>query len=108
MNLRIGMPLIGILALAACAPKSSIPSGSVVFDEDVALMRAAKSDHASREVMVDADSIIVAVVDERLTDVRVKLTATGANAGRIKPVEVTSNLAGSGLEIATIEAPRDS
>ena len=47
---RIGVPALGILALSACAPHSSIKSGAVVLEEQVALSRGPVTDIATREL----------------------------------------------------------
>ena len=64
-------------------------------------------DIATRELEVDSDSILVAIVDENLTDVHVRLAALGPRADAIKPVEVENTLAGAGIEIAVLEVPDD-
>jgi tetratricopeptide (TPR) repeat protein len=105
MNARVGLPLIGILALGACAPHSSFPDGAVILDEQVALTRVAAVDTATRELTIDHDVILVAQVDENLTDVHLKLAAVGSHA--VKPVEVENNMSGAGVEIAVLEVPED-
>jgi CHAT domain-containing protein/Tfp pilus assembly protein PilF len=104
---RIGMLALGILALSACAPHSSIDNGAVVLEEQVALSRGPVMDLATRELEVDSDSILVAIVDENLTDVHLRLAALGPRAAAIKPVEVENTLAGAGIEIAVLEVPED-
>ncbi len=99
------MPTLGILVLSACAPHSSIESGAIVLEEQVALSRAAVTDSATRELEVDSDSILVAIVDENLTDVHVRLAVLGADADSIEPIEVENTLAGAGIEIAALEVP---
>jgi tetratricopeptide (TPR) repeat protein len=96
------MPMLGILALTACAPHSSAPNGSVALDEEVTLVRAGTDDQATREVTVDSDATLVAIVDENLTDVRVKLAAGG------QAIEVENQLDGVGVEVATLSVPRGS
>ena len=105
MNFRIYLPVLGILLLVGCTPGATTPDGAVLLDEQIALARQSDVDSAQREIMVDGKSVIVALVDEQLTDVRLKLTLAGD-----KPLEteVENNLAGAGLEIATLEAPRGS
>ena len=75
----------------------------MVLDEEVTLTRQANVDSAEREIPVDGDSVIVAFVDEQVTDVRVKLSVSGDTAN-----EVENNLGGAGLEIATLRVPRGS
>jgi CHAT domain-containing protein len=105
---RIWMPLIGVLGLVACEPQSKIPNGSVVFEDEVALVRDRSTDVASREITLDSDAIVVAIVDEKLTDVRLKLAASGSAAKPIKPVEVENHQGGAGIEIAALRVPRGS
>src|SRR5688572_2471506 len=106
MKARFLVPLCGALLVAACTPKSSVPDGTAVLDEDVTLERQAQWDTATREVSVDGDAILVAIVDENLTDVRLKLSATDADDPAIEPVEVENNLEGTGVEIAVLAVPR--
>lgn len=106
MMTRIGVPVLGILALAACAPDASRPDGVIVMEERVQLAREATRDVATREFTVDSHGVLVAIVDEGLTDVHVRLSAVGRQAATIKPVEVENMLAGAGTEIAALEVPR--
>jgi len=99
------VPVLGILVLSACAPHSSIESGAVVLEEQVALSRGSVTDGATRELKVDSDSVLVAIVDENLTDVHVRLAVLGAGADSIKPIEVENTLAGAGIEIAALQVP---
>ena len=103
MDARLKSTALWACLLAGCAPQSSIPDGAVVLDEEVTLTRQANVDSAEREIPVDGTSVIVAVVDEQVTDVRVKLSVSGDTAN-----EVENNLGGAGLEIATLRAPRGS
>lgn len=107
MTARIGLPLLGILALGACAPHSSLPDGATVLDEQVALIRGTETDSATRELTTDRDAILVAQVDENFTDVHLRLEVIGGRAGAAKPVEVESNMAGAGVEVAVLEVPED-
>jgi len=104
MQARVWASLCGAFAVASCTAGSSVPNGSVVFDETVALERGAQEDRATREVVVDGDAILVAVVDENLTDVRVALSIKGDPGN--EPVEVENHLEGAGIEIATRAVPR--
>src|SRR5689334_10403092 len=104
MKSRIGVPVLGILMLTACAPHSSKPDGAVELDEVVQLARHEAVDVATRETFVD-DGVLVAIVDEGLTDVRLNLSAVGRHAASVKPVEVENMLAGAGTEIAALEVP---
>lgn len=103
MQVRFWAASCGSFLLVACAPKSSVPDGTAVVDEEVRLERQQQTDVASREVTVDARVILVAIVDENLTDVRVKLSSADRN---VAPVEVENNFEGAGLEIAALEVPR--
>ena len=106
-NKKYILAVAAIALLTHCTSRPSTPDGATILDEEVALRREARVDVALREIPVDGDSIIVAVVDEQLTDVRVKLTVIGS--GEEQPsVEVENNLRGSGTEIAAIDAPRGS
>ena len=101
------LPALAIALLTNCTWGPTTPDGATLLDEEVALAREARVDVALRELPVDGDSVIVAVVDEQLTDVRVKLTVVGSS-DETPPVEVENNMRGSGIEIAAIEAPRGS
>ena len=80
-----------------------LPDGSVVLDETVGLTRGAALDSANRGFTVRGDSIVVAFADERLTDVKLKLSAAGGARDFIAPVAVENKLGGAGLEIATLQ-----
>jgi hypothetical protein len=77
MKIRIVMPLVGIVVLTACAPPEKTPDERVLLDETVPLTRQADVDVATRDLPVDSDAVVVAIVDENLTDVRVTLASTG-------------------------------
>jgi CHAT domain-containing protein len=104
MKARFWVPLCGAVAVAACTPKSSVPDGTAIVDEVVALERQAEADVATRIVTVDGDALLVAIVDENLTDVRVRLSVAGGDEP-VEPVEVENNLEGAGTEIAAVEVP---
>jgi len=104
MKTRILVPLAGIVTLIACAPREKTPDELVLLDETVLLTRAATTDVATRELEVDSDAVVVAIVDENLTDVRVTLASTGANKDFDNLVDVENHLAGSGIEIAALDA----
>jgi hypothetical protein len=108
MKTRIGVPLLGTLLLAACVPHASNPGGAVVLEERVALVREEDRDIATREFAVDSDGVLVAIVDEAMTHVRLTLSILGRQAGNIEPVEVENRLAGAGTEIAAMEGREDS
>jgi CHAT domain-containing protein/tetratricopeptide (TPR) repeat protein len=108
MSSRFRLAAVGTLSLAACTAGPSTPDGAVVLDEEVTLAREAKADSARREMGVAGDSIIVAFVDEKLTDVSIRIEMIGSNKDPISPVDVENNLAGSGVEIAVLEVPDDS
>ena len=107
MNARVGLPIFGILALGACAPHSSFPDGGVILDEQVSLTRVEAVDTATRELTTGHDVILVAQVDENLTDVHLKLAAVGSHSRGAMPVEVENNMSGAGIEIAVLEVPED-
>jgi hypothetical protein len=63
------------------AAKNFIPDGgAVVLREEVTLTRQENVELAQREIPVDRTSVIVAFVDEQVTDVRVKLSVNGDTA----------------------------
>lgn len=97
------MPALGILALVSCTPHAPRPDGTVLVDEEIALVRAAAFDQAARELRVDSDALVVAIVDENLTDVRLRLAVAGRDAASNKPVEVENTLGGSGIEVAVLD-----
>lgn len=101
MSVRFWALLCGVAAIASCTANSSTPNGIALLDEDIVLQRQAQADTASREVTVNGDTLLVAIVDENFADVRVKLAAAD-----VEPVEVENNLAGAGTEIAVLEVPR--
>ncbi|HEU5136823.1 MAG TPA: CHAT domain-containing tetratricopeptide repeat protein [Steroidobacteraceae bacterium] len=106
-NKKLVLPVLAIALLTHCTSRPSTPDGATLLDEQVALEREAKVDVARREIAVDGDSIVVALVDEQLTDVKVNLTVIDSDDAPA-PVEVENNLRGSGTEIAATEAPRGS
>jgi tetratricopeptide (TPR) repeat protein len=106
MNSRICLPVFGILLLSSCTPHSSTPDGAVIFDAGVALTRGASLDSAQRDITVDEDSIIVALVDEQLTDVTVRLALATSDKDPAIPVETENHLRGAGIEVAALEVRR--
>ncbi len=106
MNTRIWLSTIGMCALSACTPRATVPNGTAVLDEDVALERQAGKplDTAIRELPVEDGAILVAFVDENLTDVKLTLTTLGGEPAT-KPVEVENHMTGTGVEIAALEVP---
>jgi CHAT domain-containing protein len=103
-NKKIVMSMLCLASLTSCTWGPTTPDGAVLLDEDVALRREARVDVAHREIRVDGDSIVVVFVDEQLTDVTVRLALVDSRDE--STVEVESNLRGSGLEVAAIQAPR--
>ena len=99
------MPVLGIFALMSCAPRATTPDGAVLVDDEVALVREAEFDVATREIKVDGGAFVVAFVDENLTDVRVRLSALGPNGASVSSVEVENTLGGSGIEVAALQMP---
>jgi CHAT domain-containing protein len=102
---KLTFSALGVCLLGGCTSGPSTPDGAVILDEEVALQREANIDSVQREIEVDGDSVIVAFADEKLTNVRLKLTALETTPASI---EVENNLRGSGIEIAAINAPRGS
>jgi CHAT domain-containing protein/tetratricopeptide (TPR) repeat protein len=103
---RLLAPLLASAALAACAPRSSIPDGASLLDEEVVLLRGSELDSAQRELALDADSVVIAFVEEEnLTDVQVRIEALAAH-GAAAPVVVENHLRGAGIEVAALEAAR--
>ncbi|MBC8027936.1 MAG: hypothetical protein H7Y89_18245, partial [Steroidobacteraceae bacterium] len=94
-----------VLAIAGCAPQDAAPDGEVRIDEDVTLSRAANFDVARRELDIAAGSVVVAIVDEQLTDVSVSISDPDVARPAIA---VENNLRGAGTEIAVLEVPTDS
>jgi tetratricopeptide (TPR) repeat protein len=74
----------------------------VLLDESIALARDADHDSARREFDVEGDSILVATVDEQLTDVSLTLEILGTE----KSITVENRLRGAGIEIAALEVRR--
>ena len=108
MNCRLCWPLVGMFMLAGCARQASTPDGAFLLDEDIRLVRGTDLDSAQRDISVDGDSVIVAVVDEMLTDVSVRLSIEGAAKNSGEAVEVESHFNGAGIEVAALEVPGDS
>ncbi len=105
MDARFIFPVLGVYLLVSCSAQDATPDGAILLDEEITLTRHADVDSASREIAVAGESVIVAFVDERLTDVKVRLAVAG---GKPLPAEVENNLRGGGLEIAALEVPRGS
>ncbi|HEY6125196.1 MAG TPA: tetratricopeptide repeat protein, partial [Steroidobacteraceae bacterium] len=105
MNSRIWLPALGALLACACTKQPSVPNGTLIVDEDVALTRQADRpvDTATRELTATDDAILVAIVDENLTNVKLRLSTTDTGGDAPAPVEVENNLSGSGLELAALE-----
>ena len=108
MKGRFWPPAVGVLLLAACAPGSSIPDGEVFLDEEVSLVRGPDVDSAQREFDVEGNSVVVALVDEKLTDIRLQLAIIDPGGKASAPIEVENNLRGAGMEVAALTALRDS
>ena len=104
----IWLPAIGTLVLCACTPHAAVPNGSQVLDEDVTLTRQADKplDVATRELAIDDDAILVAFVDESLTNVKLELSTIGSGKHAAKPIQVENHMDGAGVEIAAIDAPK--
>jgi CHAT domain-containing protein len=101
MTVRGCLAALGVLCLGGCS--SGTPDGNVLLDESVAIARGAKLDAARREFDVEGDSILVATVDEQLTDVSLTLEILGTKTS----ITVENRLRGAGLEIAALDVPSD-
>jgi CHAT domain-containing protein/tetratricopeptide (TPR) repeat protein len=114
VNERFWLPASAALLLSACSQQPAVPNGTQVLDEEVTLTRQTEKyvDTASREIAVADDSILIAIVDEQLTNVKLTLAVVddenGDEKGAPKPVEVENNLWGAGVELASIDAPEGS
>ena len=108
MKCRFWLPVAGALLVAACTKGPSVPDGAVLLDEDVALVRGPLVDSAHRELAVERGSIIVALVDEQLTDVKLQLALVDSAGKTATPIEVENNLRGAGVEVAALAIPRSS
>jgi hypothetical protein len=87
--------------LAACTRHDAVPDGTVVIDEAITLSRGATADTATRELEVPDDSVVVAFVDEQLTDVSLQL-ATIYKKKPLHTAAVENNLNGAGIEVAAL------
>ena len=99
--------LMPFVAATGCSTRSALPDGAILLEESVALTREGTTDTAHREIEVDGDSVIVAFVDEGLTDVTPRLDLRGAS-GAAAAVSVENHLEGAGIEVAALAAPRGS
>src|SRR5262245_26506560 len=95
-----GAGLISIFLVACGHPPR--PPVTIVLDEDVELVRGANVDLAQREFDIPDNSIVIAFVDEQLTDVRLEIGRTGSKDEHSAVVEVENNLEGAGFEIAAL------
>jgi tetratricopeptide (TPR) repeat protein len=96
------MPAVGALSLSACAPGPSSPDGAALLDEEVTLLRGPNVDSAQREFEVQGGSVVVALVDEQLTDVKLQLVILDSGGKTPVSVEVENNLRGGGMEVAAV------
>lgn len=110
MKTTILLPLIGGVLLCACQRQPSVPDGTIILDEEITLVRngEARVDEAWREITVDDDAWLVAIVDENLTDVGVALAANDTGERAPGPVEVENRLSGAGVEIAALRVREES
>jgi len=108
MNCRLCWPLVGLFLVAGCAREANTPDGAFLLDEDITLVRGADLDSAQRDISVDGDSVIIAIVDEMLTDVSVQLSIESPVGGSGGAVEVENHFSGAGIEVAALEVPGDS
>ncbi|HEU5133898.1 MAG TPA: CHAT domain-containing tetratricopeptide repeat protein [Steroidobacteraceae bacterium] len=106
MSRQFWLPVLGSVALCACDTHPPVADGTFVFDDEVALVRNEQKriDEASRELTVNDDAILVAIVDENLTDVTLRLSIPG----QPEALEVENNLEGAGVEIAMLEVEQGS
>src|SRR6188508_805536 len=102
------LPAVGAIFLVSCTSGPSTPDGAVLFDEEVSLSRGQHVDSAQREIEVERGSVIVALVDEQLTDVKVSLAVIDSGAKPSAAIEVENNLRGAGIEVASLATSRDS
>jgi len=102
MNFGLRWPVLGLLLVVGCAREATTPDGAFLFDEDIALQRGA-DDSAQRDFQVDGNSVIVAIVDENLTDVSVRLSVEDGGGDPAEPVQVENHFAGAGVEVAALE-----
>jgi CHAT domain-containing protein len=109
MKGKFWLPAVGMALLCACMKHPTVPNGTQILDEDITLTRLADKpvDTSARELTVSDDAILVAFVDENLTDVRLTLAIVGAEEGAPRPVEVENNLLGAGIELAALDVPED-
>jgi CHAT domain-containing protein len=109
MNARFWLPAIGMALLCACAKQPVVPNGTQILDEELTLSRPVDKpfDTATRELAVGDGSILVAFIDENLTDVKLNIATVVADKYSPKPVEVENNLLGSGMELAMFEVPEE-
>ena len=90
--------IVLLALLAGCESRDrNLPNPQVLIDESVSLERRTLIDVATRIVEVPAGTVIVAQVDERGTDVRLRV-----RAGKSME-QVESTLQGESIEIASIE-----
>lgn len=102
---RFWVPALGVFMLCACSSRSTVPDGTAVLDEDITLTRQTDRpvDTATRELTVDDDAILVAFVDENLTDVKLEIAVISSDEDAPKPVVVENNMTGAGVEMAGLE-----
>ncbi|HYJ41140.1 MAG TPA: tetratricopeptide repeat protein, partial [Steroidobacteraceae bacterium] len=108
MNCRFWPPAVGALLVAACVQGPSVPDGAVLLDEEVTLARGPNVDSAQREFEVQGGSVVVALVDEQLTDIKLQLAVDDSSGKTPVSVEVENNLRGAGVEIAAATVLRGS
>lgn len=94
-----------VAVLAACHERKAVPDGTLIIDETIELSRQQATDTAARTFAIDDDSFVVAIADEQLTDIRLKIEATDEDGRALGPIEVENHLGGSGLEIAALSVP---
>ena len=105
MHGRYCVAVLCTALLAACARHDAVLDGTAAINESIALVRGANSDTATRELTVSDDSILIAIADEQLTDIKLKIASTDASGKPLNSIEVENHLGGAGIEIAALPVP---
>src|SRR5688500_9232563 len=92
------LPAAGAIFLVSCTSGPSTPDGAVIFDEEVSLLRGLHVDSAQREIDVERGSVVVVLVDEQLTDIKLSLAVIDSGAKTPAGIEAENNLRGTGIE----------
>ncbi len=102
---NVGLALLTMAAVVSCTPRNASPDGEIVLDERVELTRQSKIDTAHREIAIGDESVLVAWVDEGLTDVTLTLETIGATGDDAAAISVENHLEGAGIEVAALAVP---